>query len=112
MAHTLRNLPHHRLRIYWTARELRRLVRLHEIGDADLRRQANRAMDSVVLNIAEGAAQLGNAKKRHYRIAYASVAEVAAAYDAAFDSGQQLPLAVLFEHVDHIIAVLTKLIRR
>lgn len=112
MAHTARILPHQKLRIYRTAKALRRLVLEHELGDADLRRQARRAVDSVVLNIAEGAAQLGNAKKRHYRIAYASAAEVAAAYDAAFESGEVWPIAELFEHVDHIIAVMTKLIRR
>jgi four helix bundle protein len=84
----------------------------HEIGDSNLRRHAHEAANSVVLNIGEGAAQLGAAKKRHYRIAYASAVEVASAYDAALDSGQRVPVEEIFDHVDHIVAVMTKLIRR
>ena len=112
IAHNHRNLPHQRLRIYGTARQLRALVFEHEIGNADLRQQAPRAANSVLLNIAEGAAQLGNAKKLHHRIAHASVAEVTAAYDAALGRGQPLPIAEIFEPIDQIIAVMTKLIRR
>jgi four helix bundle protein len=113
MEHTHRTLPHQRLRIYWTAIKLRHLALQHPLADADLRNQAQRAANSVVLNIAEGAAQLGNAKKRHYRIAFASAVEVAAAYEDAVEHGlSPSAVAELFEHVDHIIAVMTKLVRR
>jgi four helix bundle protein len=48
----------------------------------NLRDQLYRAMDSVVLNVAEGAAQRSIAvKNRHYAIARASTWEVAAALD-------------------------------
>ncbi len=46
------------------------------VGRADRRHQLLRAIDRVALNIAEGCAQpTAAAKKRHYRIALASVAE-------------------------------------
>ena len=109
--HKLRTLPHHRLRIYGTARALRRLVASNPIGDANLRRHASEAASSVVLIIGEGAALWGAAKKRHYRIAFGSALEVAAAYEAAGDCGERLAVAEIFEHVDHV-AVMTKLTRR
>jgi four helix bundle protein len=112
MTQTSRNLPHQRLRIYWTARELRRLVFTHPLGHADLRNQAERAANSVVLNISEGAVLLGNAKKRHYRIAYGSAVEIAAAYEIGEQDGLSPAVAEIFDHVDHIVAVMTKLLRR
>ena len=50
-------------------------------GSADLRRQAVRAADSVVLNIAEGFARDGGAGKNHFRIALGSAAETCAVLD-------------------------------
>jgi four helix bundle protein len=50
-------------------------------GDADLRRQAVRAADSVVLNIAEGLARRNDAAKNHFRIALGSAAESCAVLD-------------------------------
>lgn len=50
-------------------------------GDADLRRQAVRAADSVVLNIAEGTSRKNDAAKNHFRIALGSAGEACAALD-------------------------------
>ena len=50
-------------------------------GDADLRRQATRAADSVVLNIAEGTSRKNDAAKNHFRIALGSAAETCAVLD-------------------------------
>ena len=48
---------------------------------ADLADQALRASQSVVLNIAEGMAREGAARRNHLRIALGSAAEVAALID-------------------------------
>ena len=50
-------------------------------GDADLRRQAVRAADSVVLNIAEGLSRRNDAAKNHFRIALGSAGETCAVLD-------------------------------
>ncbi|MEM6993558.1 MAG: four helix bundle protein [Myxococcota bacterium] len=105
-------LPHHRLAIYGVARKLLRLVGKRPIGNADLRRQALRAAQSVVLNIAEGAAYDGAAEKRHFRIARASAVEVAAAYEIAADSGESVPEQEVLALVQHVYAVMTTLTRR
>jgi four helix bundle protein len=47
----------------------------------DLADQANRAAQSVVLNIAEGAGRGGPAGRNHFRIALGSAAELSAALD-------------------------------
>lgn len=77
-----------RLDCYQLARQLTsevaRLTRTWR-GYADLADQVRRAAISTLLNLAEGAAQprgSGN-KRKHYAIARGSVAEVAAALDAA-----------------------------
>jgi four helix bundle protein len=58
---------------------------LHEApfprGVAWIRDQAQRAMGSVVLNIAEGRGREGDARRNHYRIALGSAAETCAALD-------------------------------
>ncbi|MEM6994941.1 MAG: four helix bundle protein, partial [Myxococcota bacterium] len=105
-------LPHHQLAIYGVARKLLQLVGKRPIGDADLRSQSLRAAQSVVLNIAEGAALRGAAKKRHYRIAGASAVEVAAAYEVAADSGDAVPEAEVAALVGHVYAVMSKLAKR
>ena len=51
------------------------------VGRAHLRDQLQRAVDSVVLNIAEGRARGGDAGRNHYRIAAGSAAEACAALD-------------------------------
>ncbi|MEM6992147.1 MAG: four helix bundle protein [Myxococcota bacterium] len=89
-----------------------RLVGRRPIGDSDLRRQALRAAQSVVLNIAEGSAYDGAAEKRHFRIARASAIEVAAAYEIAADSGESVPEQEVLALVGHVYAVMTTLSRR
>ena len=54
-----------------------------------LKDQLVRAADSVVLNIAEGAARDGDARRNHYRIALGSAAEVAAVMDLLGTTGTQ-----------------------
>ncbi|MFO0745002.1 MAG: four helix bundle protein [Myxococcota bacterium] len=54
-----------------------------------LKDQVVRAAESVVLNIAEGAAlPPGDAKRNHFRIALGSAAEVAAAIDLLGDAAR------------------------
>ena len=50
-------------------------------GSTDLCKQATRAADSVVLNIAEGASRSGDAAKHQFRIALGSAAEACAVLD-------------------------------
>ena len=70
-----------RLAVY--AKALRCAAQVHAIRCREtLRSQLMRAMDSVVLNIAEGACDASRAQKsRYYGIARASLFEVAAALD-------------------------------
>jgi len=48
---------------------------------ASLRDQALRASQSVVLNLAEGRAREGDARRYHFRVALGSAAETCAALD-------------------------------
>ncbi len=80
--------PAERLAAYGLAREvLAEIARVSRSwhGRASLRSQALAAAESVVLNLAEGAAQPAGsgAKRRHYVIALGSADEVGAALDAA-----------------------------
>ena len=76
-------------------------------GDADLRRQAVRAADSVVLNIAEGTARKNDAAKNHFRIALGSAAETCAVLDLV-----ELPQAAARQHelrrIGAMLAVLSR----
>ncbi len=76
---------HERFDCYQLAVSVARWVRLARFprGDADLRRQAVRAADSIVLNIAEGTARKNDAAKNHFRIALGSAAETCAVLDLA-----------------------------
>lgn len=103
---------HHGLRVYGDARRLVRMVGEQPIHNAELRNQAMRASTSVALNIAEGAGQVGAAKKRHYKIARASLTEVVACYELARDLGETAKLNGISEQARIIGCVLTKLIRR
>ena len=63
---------------HWVQEESHQMTR----GHAPLRDQIQRAAESVVLNIAEGAGQATHPMaKKHYRIALGSAAECAAALD-------------------------------
>ena len=104
------SLLHHRLRVWHRAVELVMLIHAHPIGDAELRDQANRAARSTALNIAEGAAVRGAAKRRHFVIARGSVVEVAAAYELAAALGESLPQHQVEELASMLSAMLTGLI--
>ena len=77
--------------------------------DLELRDQALRAAKSVALNIAEGASLSGRSRSRYFRIARASLVEVAAAYELAEALGDKPPdIANL---IDETYAMLTKLMQ-
>jgi len=105
------SLLHHRLRAWHRAVELVQLVHLHPIGDAELREQANRAARSCALNIAEGAALRGAAKRRHFVIAQGSLVETVAAYELAAAIGERVPVARVQELGAMLSAMLGGLIR-
>ena len=69
--------------VYRVAVDAARAVRQTNFGtgNADLRNQAVRASQSVVLNLAEGNGLSGGNRRRHYRIAPGSAGEVVAAFD-------------------------------
>ena len=71
---------HETLIAYRFALEVARWVRSARWarGDAHLKDQARRAADSVVLNLAEGASHEKGNRGRHFGVAKASAAEVAA----------------------------------
>jgi four helix bundle protein len=108
--HTMQ-LSHHRLIVWHKAMELVRLVKQAPIGDAELRDQAMRACRSAALNIAEGAALEGAAKRRHFGIARGSACETAAAYELAEAIGEKLPVADVVSLAAEVAAMLTRLIR-
>ena len=109
---TNNGFSHHGLRIYADAKRLVRIVGRRPLQNAELRNQALRAVTSVALNIAEGAGQVGAAKKRHYKLARASLVEVVACYELATELGEPVDLTELSEQARIIGCVLTKLIRR
>ena len=104
-----RTLSHHQLRVYRVALEMARLVGRHPLKRRELRVQVERAMDSVILNIAEGAGLEGRRGKAHFLIARGSVLEVVAAYELADAYGERVPLEELTEYGRSVAAMLTKL---
>jgi len=75
--------PHQQLDCYPLAVGVARWVQAQHFPPrcADLADQATRAAQSVVLNIAEGAARGGPAGRNHFRMALGSAAEVSAVLD-------------------------------
>ena len=72
---------HEKLEVYQAALSVARWAMKASCGSS-LKDQLVRAAQSVVLNVAEGAALPGgDAQKRHFKIALGSAAEVAAAMD-------------------------------
>jgi len=106
-----RQVTHHRLRVWHTALSLVELVHRQPLGHAELRDQAQRASISSALNLAEGAAHDGAAKKRHYRLARGSAIEVVAAYELGAAIGEKVPVDAVMALGGEIAAVLTKLVR-
>ena len=76
-------------------------------GDADLRRQAVRAADSAVLNIAEGTSRKNDAAKNHFRIALGSAGEVCAALDVVDIPGAQ-EQQLLLRRIGAMLAVMSR----
>ncbi len=76
---------HETLDAYRVALEVARWVRSARWarGDAHLKDQARRAADSVVLNLAEGASHEKGNRGKHFGVAKASAAEVAACLELA-----------------------------
>ena len=76
---------HEVLDAYRVALEVARWVRgvRWARGDAHLKDQARRAADSVVLNLAEGASHEKGHRGKHFGVAKASAAEVAACLELA-----------------------------
>ena len=70
-----------RFKLYMKALDGARQVMALQV-QGSLRDQLHRAVQSVVLNVAEGSAQVSAAmRKKHYRISRASLCEVAAVLD-------------------------------
>jgi four helix bundle protein len=104
-------LSHHRLRVYWLALELAKLTARWPIRRAALRRQAERAVDSIALNIAEAAGLSGRRNKSQFMIARGSTLEVVAAYELAWTYGETVPVDDVRRLGRVVAAMLTKLAR-
>ena len=107
-------LPQHKLHAYGVARELYDCVCSARIRGAHLRDQAERAAESCVLNVAEGAGRVTRADKaRVFAIARAECVEALAAIEIAAARG--LANAEAFERAavvgNRLYAMLTRLIR-
>ena len=105
-------LNYRRFLVWERAVELVRVVGRRPPGDSELRRQALRAATSVGLNIAEGCGVVGAMRRKHFRIARGSVAEVAAAYDLAAALGERVPAEQVADLANQLAAMLSALIRR
>ena len=108
---------HTGLRVVDTAIDLARETRLALLGirgHRDLVDQLTRAIESVALNLAEGAGRAGRDKAFHYNVAYGSAGEAGtairllAAYGALAD-GRALNLLA---QIDQVRAVCWRLARR
>ena len=102
---------HHRLRVYWRAVKLARVVNGCRIRRTSLRRQVERAVDSVVLNIAEAAGVSGRRNKAQFLIARGSALEVVAGVELAAVYGDDVPLGEVRLLARGVIAMLSKLAR-
>ena len=84
-----------------------------ERRDADLARQMRRAAASVVLNTAEGMANIGGHKRQRYQTALGSAREVMACVDVAKAMRYVSNVdAKLLDQLNHVIATLIRLVHR
>jgi four helix bundle protein len=104
-------LSHHRLRVYWLALELAKVTGRWPIRRPALRRQAERAVDSIALNIAEASGLSGRRNKAQFMIARGSTLEVVAAYELASAYGESVPVDDVRRRGRVVAAMLTKLAR-
>ncbi len=88
---------HHKLDVYQVSLEFAQWIHTSVKMPYSLKDQALRASQSIVLNIAEGAAQRTSAlQKRHYRVALASAAECSAILDFLNQNSVQKGKTLLF----------------
>ena len=104
-------LSHHRLRVYWRALKLAKLTHRHPVKRSTLRRQIERAVDSIAINIAEAAGLDGRRNKSQFMIARGSALEVVAAYELATTYEEEVPLEEILREGRAVISMLTKLAR-
>jgi len=92
---------------------LRRILAKIAGKDPDLARQIRKAASSIPLNLAEGRERVGRDRAYHYRIAFGSTAEVAAALAVAESWGyvEAEDLGEALEAIDRIRAMLWRLTR-
>ncbi len=108
---------HAGLRVVDTAIDLARETRLAVLGirgHRDLVDQLTRAIESVALNLAEGAGRAGRDKAFHYNVAYGSAGEAGAAIRllAAYGALADGRAAKLLGQIDQVRAVCWRLARR
>ncbi len=103
------------LRIYQTALmmagDVARIAEQIEKKDADLARQMRRAVQSVVLNLAEGMGNAAGHKRQRYQTALGSAHETMACIQVA----QVMRIIgktdnTVLDRIDHVIATLTRLV--
>ncbi|HEY4015245.1 MAG TPA: four helix bundle protein [Polyangiaceae bacterium] len=104
------------LKVYETMLEVLRMLRPMvaqiEKHDRDLGNQLRRASSSVPLNIAEASGSAGGTRNVRYRTALGSAREVGACIDVALAMGYVEAVdAVLLSKLDHVRAVLAKVVR-
>ena len=104
------------LRIYSTVidvmRMLRPVIEAIEEHDRDLARQLRRASSSVALNTSEGSGSHGGTRVERYRKALGSARETGACLDVAMALGYVEHVeAALLDRLDHVRAVLAKIVR-
>ena len=108
---TKHQLAHQSLHVWQRALGLARLVAGRPLGVAELRRQVERAVWSVGLNIAEGAALDAGSRRRHFKIARASLTEAVAAYELAAVLGERVSSNTVAELGARLARILQGLLR-
>lgn len=102
------------MRIYQLSIEMNQklapLARQIERHDRDLLRQLKRAAASVSLNIAEARGTQGGNRELRFKTALGSAREVQACLDVARAWGYLDSTAAAVDSVDHMIAMLFKLV--
>jgi four helix bundle protein len=90
---------------------LRPMVRQLERRDADLARQCRRAIQSALLNMAEGSYNRGKNRAARYHTSLGSLREVLACFEVAAAMGY-LPAAEppLRARFDHVLGTLVRLV--
>ena len=109
--HTPYPLPYRRLRTWHRAVYVSQLCKKHPLGESAFRDQANRAIISVITNLCEGSAYDGAMRKKHFRIARASMVEVAGAYESAGLLGERFSVDHIVREASIVVSMLSKLLQ-